>query len=32
MAAARVFPLSVNLPDGNIMVLGGGVPAEIYQR
>jgi hypothetical protein len=32
MAAARVFPLSVNLPDGTIMVLGGGVPAEIYQR
>ena len=32
MAAARVFPLSVNLPDGTVMVLGGGVPAEIYQR
>ncbi|HEX6812696.1 MAG TPA: kelch repeat-containing protein [Planctomycetota bacterium] len=32
MAQARVFPLSANLPDGTIMVLGGGVPAEVYQR
>jgi len=32
MSAARLFPLSANLPDGTVMVLGGGVPAEIYQR
>tara|TARA_R110002096_G_scaffold66653_3_gene162087 strand:- start:4574 stop:6085 length:1512 start_codon:yes stop_codon:yes gene_type:complete len=33
MAAPRLFPVTANLPDGTIMVLGGGpVNAEIYQR
>lgn len=33
MAAPRLFPTSVNLPDGTIMVLGGGpTNNEIYQR
>ena len=32
MATARLFPTTANLPDGTIMVLGGGGAAEIYQR
>ena len=32
MATARLFPITANLPDGTIMVLGGGGNAEIYQR
>ncbi len=32
MAAPRLFPLAVNLPDGNVMLVGGGPGAEIYQR
>jgi hypothetical protein len=33
MATARVLPLSVSLPDGTVMIVGGGTgPAEIYQR
>lgn len=33
MAAPRLFPVTVNLPDGTIMVVGGGpLEAEIYQR
>jgi len=33
MAAPRLFPTSVNLPDGTIMVVGGGPSnCEIYQR
>jgi hypothetical protein len=33
MAAPRLFPLTVNLPDGTIMVVGGGpLEAEIFQR
>lgn len=33
MAAPRLFPVTANLPDGTIMVLGGGpLNAEIYQR
>ncbi|MFN8826251.1 MAG: Kelch repeat-containing protein [Planctomycetota bacterium] len=33
MAAPRLFPTTVNLPDGTIMVVGGGpTDAEIYQR
>lgn len=32
MAAPRLFPTTVNLPDGTIMVVGGGpTDAEIYQ-
>lgn len=32
MAAARFLPVSANLPDGTVMVLGGGpLGAEIYQ-
>lgn len=32
MAAPRLFPTTVNLPDGTIMVVGGGpTGAEIYQ-
>lgn len=32
MAAPRLFPLAVNLPDNTIMVVGGGpTGAEIYQ-
>jgi hypothetical protein len=33
MAAPRLFPTTVNLPDGTLMVVGGG-PAncEIFQR
>jgi hypothetical protein len=33
MAAPRLFPVTANLPDGTVMVLGGGpLEAEIYQR
>jgi hypothetical protein len=33
MSAARIFPVSVNLPDGTVMIVGGGLTqAEIYQR
>lgn len=33
MAAPRLFPTTVNLPDGTIMVVGGGpTTAEIFQR
>jgi hypothetical protein len=33
MAAPRVFPVAVNLPDGTVMVVGGGpVEAELYQQ
>ena len=33
MAAARLFPVTANLPDGTVMVVGGGPgTAEIYQR
>jgi hypothetical protein len=33
MAAPRLFPTTVNLPDGTIMVVGGGpTNAEIYQN
>jgi hypothetical protein len=32
MAAPRLFPTTVNLPDGTIMVVGGGTGAEIYQN
>ena len=33
MAAPRLFPLAVNLPDGTVMVVGGGpTDAEIFQR
>lgn len=33
MAAPRLFPTTVNLPDGSVMVVGGGpAGAEIYQR
>lgn len=32
MAAPRLFPTTVNLPDGTVMVVGGGpTDAEIYQ-
>ncbi|MBX3464072.1 MAG: hypothetical protein KF830_12940 [Planctomycetes bacterium] len=33
MAAPRLFPTTVNLPDGTVMVVGGGpTDAEIYQN
>jgi len=33
MAAPRLFPVTVNLPDGTVMVVGGGpAAAEIYQQ
>ncbi len=33
MAATRLFPTTVNLPDGTIMIVGGGpTTAEIYQH
>ena len=33
MAAERLFPQAVGLPDGTVMVVGGGpLEAEIYQR
>lgn len=32
MAAARLFPTTINLPDGTVMVVGGGpATAEIFQ-
>jgi hypothetical protein len=32
MAAPRLFPVAVNLPDGTVMIVGGGpANAEIYQ-
>jgi hypothetical protein len=32
MAAPRLFPITANLPDGRILIVGGGAAAEIYQR
>lgn len=33
MAAPRLFPTTVNLPDGTVMIVGGGPSnCEIYQR
>ena len=32
MSATRLFPTTVNLPDGTVMVVGGGAGAEIYQQ
>ncbi len=33
MAAPRLFPVTANLPDGTVMVMGGGpTDIEIYQR
>ncbi|MFM1870995.1 MAG: hypothetical protein RL398_417, partial [Planctomycetota bacterium] len=32
MASQRLFPLAVNLPDGTVMLVGGGAGNEIYQR
>ncbi|MCR9247885.1 MAG: kelch repeat-containing protein [bacterium] len=33
MSAPRAFPVTVNLADGTILVVGGGLPnAELYQR
>ncbi|MCK5944523.1 MAG: hypothetical protein KAI24_21220, partial [Planctomycetes bacterium] len=33
MSAPRLFPLAVDLPDGTVMVVGGGpLESEIYQR
>lgn len=33
MAAPRLFPTTVNLPDGTVMIVGGGpTNAEIYQN
>ncbi len=33
MAAPRLFPVTANLPDGTVMVVGGGpTGVEIYQR
>ncbi len=32
MAQARLFPVSANLPDGTVMIVGGGAPAEVYQH
>lgn len=33
MAAPRLFPVAVNIPDGTILVVGGGpTGAEIYQH
>jgi hypothetical protein len=32
MSATRLFPIAANLPDGTVMVVGGGGPAEIYQN
>ncbi|MBP8301989.1 MAG: hypothetical protein KA020_16595 [Planctomycetes bacterium] len=32
MAQTRLFPTTVSLPDGTIMIVGGGAGAEIYQQ
>ena len=32
MSASRLFPVAANLPDGTVLVVGGGGPAEIYQN
>lgn len=33
LASPRLFPIAVDLPDGTVMVVGGGpLEAEIYQR
>jgi hypothetical protein len=32
MAAPRAFPVAANLPDGTVMIVGGGGNAEIYQN
>lgn len=33
MSGARLFPQAVNLPDGTVMIVGGGpLESEIYQR
>jgi hypothetical protein len=32
MSATRLFPVAANLPDGTVMIVGGGGPAEIYQN
>ena len=32
LASPRIFPGAVNLPDGTVMVFGGGGGAEIWQR
>jgi hypothetical protein len=32
LSVPRLFPLAVNLPDGTVMVVGGGAGAEIYQH
>jgi hypothetical protein len=32
LSMPRAFPLAANMPDGTVMVVGGGPGAEIYQR
>lgn len=32
MQSPRIFPLAVNLPDGTVMLVGGGAANEVYQR
>jgi hypothetical protein len=33
LSAPRLFPVAVDLPDGTVMIVGGGpLEAEIYQR
>lgn len=32
MASSRLFPVAANLPDGTVMIVGGGGQAEIYQN
>jgi hypothetical protein len=32
MAAPRMFPITANLPDGRILIAGGGAPVEVYQQ
>jgi len=32
MATPRAFPVAANLPDGTVMIVGGGGNAEIYQN